>query len=187
MEERDRLYEEWEYFEDQNNAFWGGKSKEDLSNIIGVQKQIISKDNEILEEVRSQHASTQKGLRQELEATQDQLSAAKSKIGELESELAATTELYNDSLSDIASQSGYKNSSFIFILLLLGSTVFLLFKLRKANSNQVSLSGFIPEQEGASAMDAYVARLNKIGKLKDNGLITEEDYKAQKDKILATL
>lgn len=187
MQERDQLYQDWEYYKSQNNAFFGGKSKEDLSNIIEVQQQIITKDNDILEEVRTVHVNTQKGIQKELEATQDQLSTAKAKIGELESKAAATAELYNDCLSDIANQSGYKNSAFIFILLLLGSTTFLAFRLRKALTQQSAFTGTLSSPEDASEIDGYITRLEKINRLKDQGLITEEEYKAQKDKILSAL
>ncbi|MBW7465929.1 hypothetical protein ABID22_000407 [Pontibacter aydingkolensis] len=187
MQERSQLYSDWEYYQGQNNAFFGGKSSSDLSNIIKVQKSIIDKDNEIMEEIRSLNVNTQKGLRAELEAAQDQLASYKTKIGNLETQLAATTELYNNSLTDTASQSSYKNTAFVFTLLLLGSTAFLALKLKKATARREELSELSLSSRITYNADDYITKLEKIGKLKENGLITEEDYKAQKDKILAAL
>ncbi|WP_299822357.1 SHOCT domain-containing protein [uncultured Pontibacter sp.] len=187
MQERAKLYEDWEYYNGQNNAFFGGKSNKDLSNIIQVQKSIIDKDNEIMEEVRTLNVNTQKGLRAELEASQDQIASYKTKVGNLETQLATTTELYNDSLSETASQSSYNNISFIIILALLSTTAFMAFKLRKLAGRQEELSDLSISSRITYDADDYIAKLEKIGKLKDNGLITEEDYKVQKDKILAAL
>ncbi|MEJ8757830.1 hypothetical protein WG947_12525 [Pontibacter sp. H259] len=187
MQERDQLYEEWEYYQEQNNAFFGGKSKEDLSNIIEVQKGIIAKDNEIVEEVRSQNNRTEKGLRDQHNITKDQLSAAEETIATLRTELESTTELYNNAISDVSSQSDYKNSSFILSLILLGTTIVLAFKLRKAKLRQEELSELSISSRITYDADECIARLEKIGKLKENGLITEEDFKIQKDKILAAM
>ncbi|NDK57184.1 SHOCT domain-containing protein [Pontibacter fetidus] len=187
MQERDQLYEEWEYYQDQNNAFFGGKSKDDLANIIGVQNGIIAKDNEIMEEVRSQNNRTEKGLRDQHNITKDQLSSAEETIANLRTELETTTELYNNAISDVGSQSDYKNTSFMLSLILLGTTVFLAFKLRKAKLRQEELSELSISSRITYDADECIARLEKIGKLKENGLITEEDFKTQKDKILAAM
>lgn len=187
MQERDQLYEEWEYYQDQNNAFFGGKSKEDLSNIIEVQKGIIAKDNEIVEEVRSQNNRTEKGLRDQHNITKDQLSSAEETIANLRTELASTTELYNNAISDASSESDYKNTSFILSLILLSTTAFLALKLRKAKLRQEELSELSVSSRITYDADECIARLEKIGKLKENGLITEEDFKIQKDKILAAM
>jgi CRISPR/Cas system-associated endoribonuclease Cas2 len=52
LQERDKLYEAYEHYENQNSSLFGKKSKKDLLNIINTLKEIIQKDSEIIREVR---------------------------------------------------------------------------------------------------------------------------------------
>lgn len=52
LQERDNLYQQYEQYMSQNSAFFGGKSKKDLTNIVNTLKGIIAKDNELIREVR---------------------------------------------------------------------------------------------------------------------------------------
>ncbi len=53
VRERARLYKDWNYFQEQNHALFGGKSKNDLRNIIATLEGIVAKDNQILGRLRT--------------------------------------------------------------------------------------------------------------------------------------
>ncbi|WP_142603721.1 hypothetical protein [Solitalea koreensis] len=48
IKRRNELFQEWKRNENENNAFFGGKSKKDLQRIIETQQTIINIDNEIM-------------------------------------------------------------------------------------------------------------------------------------------
>ncbi|MDJ1505991.1 hypothetical protein [Xanthocytophaga agilis] len=52
LQERDQLYHAYDSLGKEKNAFFGGRSKKDLQNMILALHRIISKDNEIIREVR---------------------------------------------------------------------------------------------------------------------------------------
>lgn len=46
--QRSKLYKDWDYFQKQNHALFGGKSKNDLRDIIATLEKIVAKDNQVL-------------------------------------------------------------------------------------------------------------------------------------------
>lgn len=54
LQERDKLYTDYEFYEKQNSSLFGKKSKKDLLNMIGTLRGIIDKDSELIREVRLQ-------------------------------------------------------------------------------------------------------------------------------------
>jgi len=52
MSEREQLVLEYQYLNQQNNNFWGNKSKKDLMNIIDTLKELIRKDSELIAAVK---------------------------------------------------------------------------------------------------------------------------------------
>lgn len=52
MSEREQLVLEYQYLNQQNNSFWGNKSKKDLMNIIDTLKEIIRRDSELIAAVK---------------------------------------------------------------------------------------------------------------------------------------
>lgn len=189
LEQREALYDEWEFYESQNSAFFGGKSKDDLYNIIEVQRQIITKDNEIVEEIKSLNNNNQKALKTEVELTKNELEAANDKIASLKTELESLTELYNETLSDTSSEGSQKNTLFIVVILLAGVILFLLIKLIKPSGNTPSI---IQEPNLETSrhdlnLEDHAFRLEKVKKLKEAGLISDQDYDLQKNNILASI
>ncbi|MCY7350001.1 MAG: hypothetical protein LH606_04955 [Cytophagaceae bacterium] len=65
INERTRLYRDWDYFQKQNHALFGGKSKKDLRNVIATLEGLIAKDNQVLARLR--HLHEQEKLRLEME------------------------------------------------------------------------------------------------------------------------
>lgn len=59
LNEREQLTLEYQYYNKQNNNFWGKKSKKDLLHIIETLKNIINKDSEIIKEVNIQSLKKQ--------------------------------------------------------------------------------------------------------------------------------
>ena len=59
LSEREQLTLEYQYYNKQNNNFWGKKSKKDLLHIIETLKNIINKDSEIIREVNIQSLKKQ--------------------------------------------------------------------------------------------------------------------------------
>lgn len=53
MRERQEIIKEYEFYNAQNNNFWGKKSKKDLLRIVDALKGIINKDSEIINEVNN--------------------------------------------------------------------------------------------------------------------------------------
>lgn len=76
IDERTRLYRDWDYFQQQNHALFGGKSKQDLRNVIATLEELLAKDNQVLARLR--HLHEQEKLR--LETDKVRLT---SKTGEL--------------------------------------------------------------------------------------------------------
>ena len=74
LNEREKLIEEYKYYNSQNSNFWGKKSKNDLLNIIETLKKIINKDSEIVAAVRAENIKTKatQEVTQELSQIQDQ-------------------------------------------------------------------------------------------------------------------
>ncbi|NDK54463.1 hypothetical protein [Pontibacter fetidus] len=52
MSEREQLVLEYQYLNQQNNSFWGNKSKKDLLSIVDTLKEIIKKDSELIAAVK---------------------------------------------------------------------------------------------------------------------------------------
>ncbi|WP_250419060.1 MULTISPECIES: hypothetical protein [Pontibacter] len=52
MSEREQLVLEYQYLNQQNNSFWGNKSKKDLLKIVDTLKEIIRKDSELIAAVK---------------------------------------------------------------------------------------------------------------------------------------
>ncbi|WP_238395813.1 hypothetical protein [Pontibacter pudoricolor] len=52
MGEREQLVLEYQYLNQQNNSFWGNKSKKDLLSIIDTLKELIRKDSELIAAVK---------------------------------------------------------------------------------------------------------------------------------------
>lgn len=76
VRERARLFKDWEYFQQQHHALFGGQSKNDLRNIIATLEGILAKDNQILGRLRTVTAKE----RQRMELEKMRLTA---KTGEL--------------------------------------------------------------------------------------------------------
>jgi hypothetical protein len=53
IQKRSELFQEWKRNKDENNAFFGGKSKKDLQRIIQTQQTIINIDNEIMSAIQN--------------------------------------------------------------------------------------------------------------------------------------
>lgn len=51
--QRAKLYNDWDYYQRQNHALFGGKSKKDLRDIIATLEKILAKDNQILARLRT--------------------------------------------------------------------------------------------------------------------------------------
>lgn len=51
--QRAKLYNDWDYYQQQNHALFGGKSKRDLRDIIATLEKILAKDNQILARLRT--------------------------------------------------------------------------------------------------------------------------------------
>ncbi|MBB6610271.1 hypothetical protein H7F15_04405 [Pontibacter sp. Tf4] len=58
MSEREQLVLEYQYLNQQNNSFWGNKSKKDLLNIIDTLKELIKKDSELIAAVKEASIKT---------------------------------------------------------------------------------------------------------------------------------
>ena len=52
MSEREQLVLEYQYLNQQNNSFWGNKSKKDLLSIVDTLKELIRKDSELIAAVK---------------------------------------------------------------------------------------------------------------------------------------
>lgn len=66
ISQRSKLHKDWAYFQEQNHALFGGKSKNDLRDIIATLERIIAKDNQIL--ARLQTVNQKERERLELQA-----------------------------------------------------------------------------------------------------------------------
>lgn len=64
--QRSKLHKDWDYFREQNHALFGGKSKNDLRDIIATLERIVAKDNQIL--ARLQTVNQKERERLELQA-----------------------------------------------------------------------------------------------------------------------
>lgn len=98
MSEREQLVLEYQYYAQQNNNFWGKKSKKDLLNIIDTLKEIIRKDSELIAAVKEasikkiaattvetqrtgkQTVVDQRQINDRIEGLQSQISALQSQI-----------------------------------------------------------------------------------------------------------
>lgn len=117
MSEREQLVLEYQYLNQQNNSFWGNKSKKDLMNIIDTLKELIRKDSELIAAVKeasikkiaattvqTQRADKQtvvdqrqinariKGLQDKLTGMERQLAKRERTIADLKTQLAEADE-----------------------------------------------------------------------------------------------
>jgi ABC-type phosphate transport system auxiliary subunit len=60
--QRSKLYKDWDYYQQQNHALFGGKSKNDLRDIIATLERIIAKDNQILARLQTVNAKERERL-----------------------------------------------------------------------------------------------------------------------------
>jgi chromosome segregation ATPase len=117
MSDREQLVMEYQYLNQQNNSFWGNKSKKDLLSIIDTLKEIIRKDSELIAAVKeasikkiaattveSERSGKQvqidqrqindriSGLQSQVSALQNMLKKRERTIKELEEQLGSTAE-----------------------------------------------------------------------------------------------
>lgn len=62
INQRSKLYKDWDYYQQQNHALFGGKSKKDLRDIIATLERIIAKDNQILARLQTVNAKERERL-----------------------------------------------------------------------------------------------------------------------------
>ncbi len=60
--QRSKLYKDWDYFQQQNHALFGGKSKNDLRDIIATLEKIVAKDNQVLARLSTINAKERERL-----------------------------------------------------------------------------------------------------------------------------
>lgn len=152
MSDREQLVMEYQYLNQQNNSFWGNKSKKDLLSIIDTLKEIIRKDSELIAAVKeasikkiaANTVETQRsgkqvqvdqrqindrisGLQSQVSALQNQLKKRERTVKDLENHLSETDEVRYGKDKVIAILAGV-------VALLFFYAVFLQIRLGKAGA-----------------------------------------------------
>jgi len=91
LEERDRLYQQYDQNLAQRNALFGGKSKKDLGETIRTLEGIIAKDNELIREVRLLSVQRQSAVIGQNQATISRLYELEQEVSRLKTRVGATT------------------------------------------------------------------------------------------------
>ncbi len=143
MSDREQLVMEYQYLNQQNNSFWGNKSKKDLLQIIDTLKEIIKKDTELIAAVKEasvkkiaettverQRAGNQvqvdqrqinnriSGLQDQVSALQNQLKKRERTITDLELQLTETDDVRYGKDKVIAMLAGFIALLFIYAIFL---------------------------------------------------------------------
>jgi len=73
LKEREKIHQEYVFYNAQNSNFWGKKSKKDLLSVIESLKNIIRKDSEIIKEINTESLRRHAQVTIEKERIQNQV------------------------------------------------------------------------------------------------------------------
>lgn len=124
LQERDSLITRYHDLQQENNAFFGGKSKNDLRNIIGNLQKVINKDAEVVRALRSRSVKKQYQLTDKNRKSYDELQELQQENARFRREVARLRKENAEMPETIASLKSDKNTAqslnIILILVIFG-------------------------------------------------------------------